>query len=202
MAQQDEKTRDRPRRRRTVPVSNRDAEGAARKKPRRPKVRLGTAEIGVLVVVTILILAAIAVPLRNYFQGRSEIARLNETIAAKELEKELLLDEIERYNDEAFIREEARRRLGLIEPGETAFRIIDPAMEQDPATTSSEEEETEPEPWYEILWGSIAEPPEPETGDIDTHMPIETPEGELSDPALAPPAEAPAGPEAPEDAVQ
>ncbi|AGF71978.1 septum formation initiator family protein [Corynebacterium halotolerans] len=187
MAQQDEKPRERPRRRRTVPVSSRDAEGAARRKPRRPKVRLGTAEIGVLVVVTILILAAIAVPLRNYFQGRSEIARLNESIAAKELEKELLLEEIERYNDEAFIREEARRRLGLIEPGETAFRIIDPAMEQDPATTTSEDEGDEPKPWYEILWGSIAEPPKPEPEDIDTHMPIE------------PPAEAPA---APEDAVQ
>lgn len=187
MAQQDEKTRARPRRRRTVPVSSRDAAGAT-KKPRRPRVRLGTAEIGVLVVVTILILAAIAVPLRNYFQGRSEIARLNESIAAKEIEKEMLLDEIERYNDEAFIREEARRRLGLVEPGETAFRIIDPAMEHDSATITSDEDETEPRAWYEVLWDSIAVPPEPAVPETRTQMPLLPPEGEQPVPDPADPA--------------
>ncbi len=141
-------------------------------------MRLGTIEIGVLVTVTILILVTIAVPLRNYYQGRSEIARLSESIEAKEQEKEELLRQIERYGDEAYIREEARRRLGLIQPGETAFRIINPAMEQEPTVTTPQgEEEDEPRTWYEVLWDSISTPPElpPPPVDPGAQLPIEAP---------------------------
>lgn len=154
-----EQNRTSTRSRLTVPVVSRDSAERAPRRPKRPKVRLGTAEIGVLVVVTIFILFTIAVPLQNFFQGRSEIARLNESIATKQAEKEHLLTEIDKYQDEAYIREEARRRLGLIEPGETAFRIIDPRMEQDTTVTTSQEELAAERTWYEILWDSVATPP-------------------------------------------
>lgn len=155
MAEQNKET---TRSRHTVPVVTRSS-AEQKRRPKRPKVRLSTMEIGVLVAVTILILVTIAVPLRNYFQGRSEIARLDESIIAKQLEKEHLMKEIDKYEDEAFIREEARRRLGLIEPGETAFRIVDPRMEQDPTLTTSADELAAEQSWYEILWDSVATPP-------------------------------------------
>lgn len=142
-------------------------------------MRLSIAESAVIVLVAILILGAVAVPLRNYFQGRTDIARTTEAIAQKQEEKDRLLREVDRYNSEAYQREEARKRLGVIEEGETAFRILDPAMSTgaDPAQA---EEEQGPQEWWRVLWDSIAVPgaanpaPEPlEAGEVDTHMPIE-----------------------------
>lgn len=154
-----------PRSRRTVPVvsRSRDARPAT---PRRPKVRFNTAEFGVLAAVAIIIIVTIWAPANNYFQGRSEINRLNEQIAAKQLEKERLIEEIDRYEDEAWIREEARRRLGLIEEGEVAFRVIDPNMEVDPTVTTTAEDLTADWAWYEILWASIATPPADDPGGV------------------------------------
>ncbi|MPV53247.1 septum formation initiator family protein [Corynebacterium sp. zg331] len=144
-----------------------------------PRVRLSIAESAVIVLVAILILAAVAVPLRNYFQGRTDIARTTEAIAQKQAEKDRLLGEVERYHSEAYQREEARKRLGVIEEGETAFRILDPAMSTGTQPVEGEEERG-PQEWWRELWDSIAIPgaaapdPEPlEAGEVDTHMPIE-----------------------------
>ncbi len=53
-------------------------------------------------------------------------------------------------------------RLGLVEEGETPFRIVDPAL----GTADGEDpvgEETLPTaPWYEQLWDSVSLPPEEE----------------------------------------
>ena len=155
-----------PRSRRTVPVVSRAREEQQPKPPKQPRWRFNTAEFGVLAAVAIIIIVTIWAPANNYFQGRSEINRLNESIAAKQLEKERLLEEIDRYQDEAWIREEARRRLGLIEPGEVAFRVIDPGMEKDPTVTTSAEELTAEWAWYEILWASIATPPADDPGGV------------------------------------
>lgn len=164
--------------RRSVPVSSRKAAAAGTKKPARPKVRLGAVEIGVLVVVAILILATIAVPLRNYFQQRTEIARLTESISAKETEKQRLQSELEKYDSDEYVAEQARQRLGVIGEGETAYRIIDPRMDADSSVTSDDQEIQEERAWYELLWTSVSDPEsltteESETGDIDTRMPLE-----------------------------
>lgn len=163
--------------RRSVPVSSRKAAGAPRQKPRKQKARLGAFEIGILVSVALVVLLIIAVPLRNYFQQRSEIARLTESIAMKQAEKERLQSEIEDYRSEAYVREQARQRLGVIAQGETAYRIIDPRMDRDSSVTSDVEAENLERPWYEILWTSISEPEmvlEEEAEErLDTRMPIE-----------------------------
>ena len=155
-----------PRSRRTVPVVSRAREEQQPKRPQRPKLRFNTAEFGVLAAVVIIIIGTIWAPANNYFQGRSEINRLSDSIAAKQAEKEELLDEIDRYEDEAWIREEARRRLGLIEPGETAFRVVDPNMEAGASVTTSAEELTSDLAWYEILWASVATPPADDPGGV------------------------------------
>jgi len=152
--------------RRTVPVVSRAREEQQPKPPKQPKMRFNTAEFGVLAAVAIIIIGTIWAPANNYFQGRSETNRLNDSIAAKQAEKERLLDEIDRYEDEAWIREEARRRLGLIEEGEIAFRVIDPNMEADASVTTSAEELTADLTWYEILWASIATPPADDPGGV------------------------------------
>lgn len=168
--------------RRSVPVSSRKAAAAGPRKAGKPKARLGAVEIGVLVLVAILILATIAVPLRNYFQQRTEIARLTESIAAKEDERDRLASEIELYRSDAYVAEQARQRLGVIGEGETAYRIIDPRMDADSTVTSGEDEIEQERSWYEILWTSVSDPEsltaeDEDAGEIDTQMPL-APESE------------------------
>ncbi|MDO5076395.1 septum formation initiator family protein [Corynebacterium sp.] len=123
-------------------------------RPRR--LRLGAMEIGVLVGVTIVVLVMIGMPLRNYFQQRSDIARVNASITAKEEEKQRLLGELEKYESEAFVKEQARVRLGVIEPGETAFRIISPELEAESSTGQTSERADDQQVWYDLLWDAIA----------------------------------------------
>ncbi|WP_426718762.1 FtsB family cell division protein [Corynebacterium auriscanis] len=114
----------------------------------------------------IFLALSIATPLRNYFEQRAEIARLENTIQAQEQRKRELTDELNRYHNEDYIKEQARTRLGLIEPGESAFRIISPHIGSsapgDNPTDDAENNQGDRE-WYQKLWDSISVPePTPE----------------------------------------
>lgn len=150
----------------TVPVASRERaqrkrreEEASRSRGRqRAKERLQNADLksaGVLIAVILVVLVAIAVPLRNYYEGRGEIARANAAIEALEAQKRSLETDIARYEDPAFVEQEARRRLGVLAEGETAWRIIDPRMTQNPAITTEEAPDTRE--WHEFLWDSLRE---------------------------------------------
>ncbi|VEH72556.1 FtsB family cell division protein [Corynebacterium segmentosum] len=190
-----EKKTERRRSRTRVPVASRAADirksqRAQEKKNRKPD-RMSIVGMTVIVVFVLLMLVIIAVPLRNYYHGRSEIARLNESIAAKQDEKDALLEEIDKYKSEDYIKQEARRRFGVVEQGETAYRILDPNIQPDnqvttayrildpniqpdnQVTTNSKEQE-DSRPWFEVLWDSVAEPPEEEAPAGESHhLPIE-----------------------------
>lgn len=140
-----------------VPVSSRDR-GTETATATRAPFRLGAAGIVALAVVVLLILIMIAIPLRNYFQQRSEIAQTQASIEAKQRQVEQLSADLDRYESEAYIREQARLRLGVIEPGETAFRIVDPALESDTTLTSDGAETEPPGLWYENLWDAVTTP--------------------------------------------
>ncbi len=119
----------------------------------------------ILIAVILAVLLAIAVPLRNYYEGRSEIARLNDSIAALEQRKTDLETDIAKYQDPEYVKQEARRRLGVMEPGETAWRIIDPRMTHGENITT--EEAPDERTWTEVMWDSLREvpaaPPAPAT---------------------------------------
>ena len=179
----------------TVPVASRDAERAAKKqkRPRTDMLKGDIVGVAVLITVVLVVLIAIAVPLRNYYAGKAEIARLNESIAAKEEEKAQLEEDLERYSDPEYAKQEARRRLGMTEPGETAWRIIDPRMEGTTITSEHAEDPDADAPWNEVLWNSLrevpkedeeeeaapaesAEQPAPAPAEPPTDAPEETPE--------------------------
>ncbi|MEY8208578.1 septum formation initiator family protein [Corynebacterium sp. MNWGS58] len=184
----------------TVPVSSRTAQRNADRAPR-PRARLhqrfDLISIGVMVSVVLVILVSVAVPLRNYYEGRAEIARLEDSIAAKQAEKQQLSEEIERYHDEDFVREQARRRFGLVAPGETAYRILDPRITNNDSVTTSRQDYEEARSWYEVLWDAITEPPEPPVPATPAQPaePVEEPAGEHPDGEPAP--EVPDAPAAP-----
>lgn len=156
----------RPRRPSTVPVASRDRENAERAAQRKQRGRAiafpkqDMASVVILIGVLIVVLLAIAAPLRNFYEGRAEIARANESIARLEAQKEALENDIAKYDDEEYLKQEARRRLGVMEEGETAWRIIDPRMTAPEAITTGKDDIPDTRGWAEVLWDSLREVPE------------------------------------------
>ena len=198
-----------PRRKRrapkTVPVASRDRaqreQAEARKKQGRAKpliLQQDLASTGILIAVILTVLIAIAVPLRNYYEGRSEIARAQASIEALQQRKDELEADIARYEDPVYVEQEARRRLGVLAEGETAWRIIDPRMTQNPAITS--EEAPDDREWHQFLWDSLRENPEVEApeAEISEEAPAETPASEEAAPEVEQAPEELPAPEAPE----
>lgn len=164
-----------------VPVSSRERAAESVSASRAP-FQLGAIGIGAIALVILIILFVIAIPVRNYFQLRSDIAHTEASIQAKEEQIAQLESDLERYKSEAYIKEQARLRLGVIEPGETAFRILDPALDSDGSVTSDGTEEETLGPWYENLWESVTTPeaigegelaPPPVEGEVPTVDPNE-----------------------------
>ena len=173
-----EKKTQRNRSRNRVPVASRAADirkaQRAQLKQKQKPDRMSIAGVGVIVAIVLVVLFAIAIPLRNYYHGRSEIARLNESIAAKQDEKAAVLEKIDRYKSDEYIKQEARRRFGVVDEGETAYRIIDPQIKPDDQLTTDGQKEEDSREWYEVLWDSVAEPPEEEApSEQVNHLPIE-----------------------------
>ncbi|QPK79867.1 septum formation initiator family protein [Corynebacterium lizhenjunii] len=146
--------------RNTVPVASRAADRVV--EPARPaqRSRLDMAGVAVIVASIVMVMVTIAVPLNNFYSGNAELARLEESISAKAAEKERLLEEIDKYESSSYIEQEARRRLGVVKPGETAYRILDPQMTQGDTLTTEKREEQDTRVWYEVLWDSVATAPE------------------------------------------
>lgn len=145
-------------------MASRDRENAQRAEERRQRKQRGKAiafpkqdmaSVVILIAVLILVLLAIAAPLRNFYEGRAEIARANESIARLEAQKQALEDDIAKYDDEAFLKQEARRRLGVMEEGETAWRIIDPRMTAPEAITTGKEDIPDTRSWPQVMWDSL-----------------------------------------------
>lgn len=192
----------RPRKSHTVPVASRDAERAQRAAERKQRSRTrrarvfpkqDMASVVILISVVLLVLLAIAAPLRNYYEGRAEIARAQESIERLEARKQALESDIAMYEDDAFMRQEARRRLGVVEEGETVWRILDPRMSAPDNLTTAADEIPDDREWSEVLWDSLRDIPEveaPESPETDA------PEQEAPQPD-APQPEAPAGAEQP-----
>ncbi len=120
-------------------------DGAA---PTRRLGRLSTGRIAVLVLVVVTLVVSAALPVRELFSQRAEIAELAAANAAASERVEQLTAERERLDDPAHIAAEARRRMHYVMPGETAYIVLppEPAAQADPAEDS---------PWYSQLWDSV-----------------------------------------------
>ena len=181
-----ERKMQRNRSRTRVPVASRaadvrKAQHAQLKQKQKPD-RMSIAGVGVIMAIVLVVLLVIAVPLRNYYHGRSEIARLNESIAAKQDEKAALLEKIDKYKSDEYIKQEARRRFGVVDEGETAYRIIDPQIKPEDQLTTDGQKEEDSRDWYEVLWDSVAEPPKEEApSEQVNHLPIEPAPEEKAD---------------------
>ena len=123
-----------------------------------PRSRL-TGRAAVLVLVLAVLTVSYASSLRAYLQQRSHINDLKASIAQHEANIDELEGEKDRWNDPAYLEQQARLRLGYVMPGEKSYLVLgedgkplEPASElQDPATVIT----TKQTPWWSDGWASV-----------------------------------------------
>ncbi len=89
----------------------------------RPRARL-TPRAAILAVLVVILGMALAVPVRQYFEQRSEIAGLERRLSELRAERDALEAKIRRLNDPAYLERVARRCLGMVRPGEIPFVTV------------------------------------------------------------------------------
>ncbi|MFH8567362.1 septum formation initiator family protein [Streptomyces sp. NPDC017993] len=116
--------------------------------PRRNRL---TGRAALLALVMCSLVVALAYPIRQYVSQRSDIAdqRRKAQEAGRELNR--LRDEKARWQDPEYVRQQARRHLHYVEPGETGYIVQD-----GPRTVSVPKQPAAAQrPWYENLWDGV-----------------------------------------------
>jgi cell division protein FtsB len=124
----------------------------------RPRSRL-TGRAAVLVLVLAVLVVSYASSLRAYLQQRGHINDLKASIAQHEANIDALESEKERWDDPAYVRQQARERLGYVMPGEKSYLVLgedgkplEPAAAlEDPTTVIT----TTPAAWWSDEWDSV-----------------------------------------------
>jgi Septum formation initiator len=97
--------------------------------------------------------ASLAYPLRQYVDQRSRTVELQQRIEESSRRVEELRAQKQRWEDPAYVEQQARERLFYVQPGETGYVIIgDPPASTDPGGDAASAEDR---PWYDTLWRSV-----------------------------------------------
>jgi cell division protein FtsB len=121
---------------------------------RPPVVRPVTMLSGVLVILALLIAPYVRPWLAQrsqLAQGRADVVQLQDEVAQLQAERD-------RWNDPAYIREQARARLGMLNPGEIGYVHLDPAAPAratDPRSAAAAVPPRHGTAWYGTLWQSV-----------------------------------------------
>ncbi|MDT0310619.1 septum formation initiator family protein [Streptomyces sp. DSM 44917] len=125
-----------------------------RRPPRRTRL---TGRAAVLALVLCSLVVALAYPLRQYIQQRAEIAELREQAEEDREQVERLRDAKARWQDPAYVEQEARERLNFVRPGETGYLL--PGGGADAGADEAERSRTRgapaERPWYDTLWEGL-----------------------------------------------
>ncbi len=144
----------------------------------RPAARVGavgrevrsrfTGRAAVLVLVLAVLAVSYASSMRAYLDQRAHIADLKRDIAERGEAIDRLEREKRRWEDESYVRAQARKRFGYLMPGETGFQVIGPDGEPLDAATELADPESvvppeAPAAWWDRGWASVelaGNPPE------------------------------------------
>lgn len=113
-----------------------------------------------LIVVLVVLALSYASSLRIYLGQQHELAVAEQQIRERSAQIAGLESELARWDDPAFVKAQARDRLGWVMPGEVGYRVIGPDGEPLGGGVTIESQERLPagehDPmWWDRLWGSI-----------------------------------------------
>ncbi|MFC8732792.1 septum formation initiator family protein [Luteimicrobium sp. NPDC057192] len=101
---------------------------------------------------------------REYVTQSADLRALHADLAATQQQKADAQTALDRFQDPAFLKAEARLRLGYVMPGDKAYRVIDPGDANDgvspitgkPVSAGVVEREGDAaDPWYRTMWTSV-----------------------------------------------
>src|SRR5688500_18783534 len=140
---------------------------ASTRGPEKPRSRL-TGRAAILVLVVAVLTVSYASSMRAFLQQRAHINSLKVQIAEREASIDALESEKQRWEDPAYVEQQARQRLGYVMPGERTYLVLDEnGQPLEPESSLADPDEvitTTPTAWYDDAWASVAlagHPPKP-----------------------------------------
>ncbi|MBM6402721.1 septum formation initiator family protein [Phycicoccus sp. CSK15P-2] len=117
-------------------------------------VRRGVVLASIGVFLAVLLSSSVAA----WLHQRNEIAALRDEVAEQEADVAHLRAERERWNDPAYVEQQARERLKFVRPGERSFTVLDPETGDEdggPEAAPGTDPDVPVHPWYDTLWQSV-----------------------------------------------
>lgn len=102
-----------------------------------------------LVLVAAVLVAMLALPVRNWFLQQARIAEAEGRLLHLQEQIEALEAEERRWSDPAVIERQARLRLNYVRPGEVGVVVLEPDV--DPPLSAP----GPPQTWLDALWRSV-----------------------------------------------
>lgn len=153
------------------PRASKVGPGSKRPAGKRPAPRSGsgpqiTTRAVLLLAVVLLLVGSYTATFRAWWSAQSEISASEAERTQLKADIANLEDQKERFDDPAYIRQQARERFGWVMPGEVGYRVIgaDGQVRGDVPTLDAPVE-ARPDAWYDKLWGSVITSGQPE-GDV------------------------------------
>ena len=110
----------------------------------------------VLVTLVVVALAALVPTVNSYVAQRQQLAELRSQVEGQEQEVEDLRQQVDRWEDPAYVTARARERLLFAMPGETQYRLTDTSGREVPLTEAEQAaEEAREGEWFSTLWTSV-----------------------------------------------
>ncbi len=116
-----------------------------------------TGRAAALALVCGVLVVSYAYPLRTWVEQRERISELHAEQARLTVDVERLRADIERWDDPAYVRAQARERLSFVLPGEISYIVIDPAEEAAAAQAPGDPggQSLAGSPWWARLWSAV-----------------------------------------------
>ncbi len=119
-------------------------------------------------VVVLVLTISYASSLRVYLNQQQDLAETRQEISQRQQRIAGLESELSRWQDPAYVRAQARQRLGWVVPGETGYKVLGPDGKPMGGGTEIDSEAAKPaEPsqaWWDKLWGTVQAADHPAPG--------------------------------------
>ena len=131
----------------------------------------------------VLLIASYATLLHTMWQQRQDIRATEAEIEMRKSAIAELEDDAARWDDPAFVEQQARERFGWVLPGEVGYRVVDADGEvQGDVPQLADPPSDAPPAWYDQLWESVkvagTEPEQSPTPTEDPTQPLGPTSGE------------------------
>ncbi|MDQ2758355.1 MAG: septum formation initiator family protein, partial [Actinomycetota bacterium] len=131
--------------------------------------RQSTAWVRGAILASILVMLAVTIvpTARSVIRQRSQISALQDTISAQQADVTQRQAELARWNDPAYVEQQARERLKFVRPGERSYGVIDPPGDKatvPSGTTVAAPQSSSNRPWYGQMWQSVQLADRPSAG--------------------------------------